>query len=374
LPSGKWKATVSLGYVGGRERQKSKTFDAVNRRTATRIANEFERRFADGRALHGAADKDRTIRAAAEAWLQTIDPTVRPKYHSESRRILERDIYPALGDRPCDRVTVAEIERLWQHRMSGGTSEATIRATAQTLSQVFKKAVRFGWAPANPVKDAHREVYRPPQVQPPSREEVVAILQAAGPEDARLFVVAAGTGLRRGELAAMRVSRLRAGRLHVAEAVSDVLDPDGGLIVKDTKTHATRWVALSPAVERAVAAQLGFLADRGRLRKMDLVDDPFVWSPHPQGLTPPRPDRLSKAFARARAAAGVKGVRLHDLRHFFATQSLAEGHAITTVSGALGHRDSATTLKIYAHPDEVAMSSLPGWVDQALGLTPELGA
>jgi integrase len=70
----------------------------------------------------------------------------------------------------------------------------------------------------------------------------------------------------------------------------------------------------------------------------------------------------------------VKGVRLHDLRHFFATQSLAEGHAVTTVSGALGHRDSATTLKIYAHPDEVAMSSLPGWVDQALGLTPELGA
>jgi integrase len=198
----------------------------------------------------------------------------------------------------------------------------------------------------------------------------VAVLSAAGPENARLFVVAAGTGLRRGELAAMRVSRLRAGRLHVVEAVSDVLDPDGGLIVKDTKTHAARWVALSPAVERAIAVQREHLADRARARRMALCDDPFVWSPHPEALTPPRPDHLSKAFAKARKAAGVKGVRLHDLRHFFATQQLADGHAITTVSGALGHRDSATTLRIYAHPDEAAMDAMAGGVDRWLGLGP----
>jgi integrase len=375
LSPGRWKATVSLGRVDGRERQKSWTFDARTPTIAKRLAAAWEERLlADGRALYGAADKDHTVQAAGEAWLATIDRSTRPKYHAESRRILERDVYPVLGARPCDRVTVADVERLWRYRHEDGTSEATLRATAQALSQVFKVAVRLGWTSANPVKDAYRPVYRPPQVQPPSRAEVVAVLQAAGPEDARLFVVAAGTGLRRGELAAMRVSRLRAGRLHVAEAVSDVLDGDGEIIVKDTKTHAARWVALSPAVERAIAAQLEHLASRARKIGLPLAEDPFVWSPHPAGLTPPRPDRLSKAFAKARQAAGVKGVRLHDLRHFFATQSLAEGHAVTTVSGALGHRDSATTLKIYAHPDEVAMGALPGWVDRALGLAPELEA
>jgi integrase len=205
---------------------------------------------------------------------------------------------------------------------------------------------------------------------------MLAILAASNGQNQRALIVAAGTGLRRGELAAMRVSKLRAGRLIVDSAVSSVEDPgnDWLPIVKDTKTHAARAVPLSPAVERAIAVQLEFLARRSKRVALPLDEDPWIWSPHPRAATPPAPQIFSNAFRRAMQRAGLKGYSLHDLRHFFATQSLAEGHAITTVSGALGHRDSATTLKIYAHPDEVAMSSLPGWVDQALGLTPELEA
>ncbi len=52
---------------------------------------------------------------------------------------------------------------------------------------------------------------------------------------------------------------------------------------------------------------------------------------------------------KLRNRAGLPGVRLHDLRHFVATRMLAAGVPVPTVSGRLGHANSATTLNVYSH-------------------------
>ena len=52
---------------------------------------------------------------------------------------------------------------------------------------------------------------------------------------------------------------------------------------------------------------------------------------------------------RLRARIGLEDVRLHDLRHFVATQLLGAGVDVRTVAGRLGHRNAATTLNVYAH-------------------------
>lgn len=377
---GQWIIRAYLGHARGadgkrRPVQRRRRIEARTKSIALREAQAWEAKLrADGRALSAYQAKDRSVAAAARAWLATIDPATRPKTHAEATRIVDRVILPVLGHVNAGQVSVADVEALWRWMADQGKSPRTVKAAADTLSQVFKVAVRYGWASSNPVRDAWRETYSAPQVTPPSRDDVVAVLRAAPPVDQRLFVVAAGTGMRRGELAGMRLSRLRPGRMVVDAAVSDVVDADGRPIVKDTKTHQVRTVALSPAVEQAVRLQVQHVADRARLHGVELVDDPFLWSLAASCGIPPRPNYLTKQFQRACRDAGVKGTTLHDLRHFFATQSLAEGHAIPTVSGALGHRDSATTLKIYAHADEAAMSALPGWVDEALRLTPELEA
>ena len=67
------------------------------------------------------------------------------------------------------------------------------------------------------------------------------------------------------------------------------------------------------------------------------------------GLDPWRPGYATLAFGRLRDELGLEGVRLHDLRHFNATNLLANGTDIRTVSGRLGHADASTTLNIYAH-------------------------
>jgi len=81
----------------------------------------------------------------------------------------------------------------------------------------------------------------------------------------------------------------------------------------------------------------------------DLMAGAFVFSSRPDGAKPWLPNWLTKRFIAARCAAGLPHFRLHDLRHFMATQMLAAGVPIATVSQRLSHARASTTLNVYAH-------------------------
>lgn len=70
---------------------------------------------------------------------------------------------------------------------------------------------------------------------------------------------------------------------------------------------------------------------------------------NPTAHGPGGPNYVTLAFGRLRDELGLTGLRLHHLRHFSATQLLALGVDIRTVSGRLGHAKASTTLDIYAH-------------------------
>jgi len=67
------------------------------------------------------------------------------------------------------------------------------------------------------------------------------------------------------------------------------------------------------------------------------------------GSTAWKPNRVTKAFARHRRAAGLRAFRLHDLRHFMANEMLNAGVPLVIVSRRLDHRRVSTTLDRYAH-------------------------
>jgi integrase len=67
------------------------------------------------------------------------------------------------------------------------------------------------------------------------------------------------------------------------------------------------------------------------------------------GNEPFRPDYLTSFFIKVRNAAGASEVRLHDLRHFTATQLIGAGVDVRTVAGRLGHSDPSLTLRVYGH-------------------------
>jgi integrase len=80
-----------------------------------------------------------------------------------------------------------------------------------------------------------------------------------------------------------------------------------------------------------------------------LADDAFMFSGRADGSSPWLPNRTTKRFVAARLGAGLSHFRLHDLRHFMATQMLAAGVPIVTVSQRLSHARASTTLNVYAH-------------------------
>jgi len=124
---------------------------------------------------------------------------------------------------------------------------------------------------------------------------------------------------------------------------------DDGLVEKDTKTHAARRVSLDRTTVAAMTAHRARAEERARLCEHELDRRAFVFSNEVDGSGCWYPDSVSRAFARLCRKAGIKGVRMHDLRHYVATRLLSEGVDVRTVAGRLGHRNASTTLNVYSH-------------------------
>jgi len=87
----------------------------------------------------------------------------------------------------------------------------------------------------------------------------------------------------------------------------------------------------------------------GRLAAEELGPDAFIFSPYVDCSLPFRPDNVTNFFIRVRDDLKLPNVRLHDLRHFTATQLIGAGVDVRTVAGRLGHTDPSMTLRVYSH-------------------------
>ena len=123
----------------------------------------------------------------------------------------------------------------------------------------------------------------------------------------------------------------------------------GGVVVKDTKSHAARRISLNDDTSAILEVQRDRVKHRAAMRELAFNDDGYVFTTTADGSEPLHPDTITGRFGRVQKRAGLKGIRLHDLRHLHATQLLAAGVPVPTVSGRLGHASSATTLNVYAH-------------------------
>ncbi len=246
--------------------------------------------------------------------------------------------------------------------LRGRYSPKTTREIHNVLHVALRRAVKAGLIAQNPADgaDLPRLDQREPLALSP---EQLARFQAAaaGTELDPLIRLAAATGLRRGELLALRWGDLdwATGRLRVERALYQTAR--GHVGVKPTKTRQARVVTLPPSVLEA----LRFHRERqqqdrdffGPDYRTDL--DLIFATPAGDFL---KPDSVSWTVCDLARRAGLpKGVGLHSLRHTHASALLTAGVPIANVARRLGHRDTHTTARIYAHalPDtDAAVASL----------------
>ena len=238
---------------------------------------------------------------------------------------LRNHILPALGAKPVASVGRAEVAAL--HYGMRETPRAANRAL-MVLSKMFSLSEAWGMAPpgGNPCrfvlryKEGRRERFL---TEDEYRRLGLALreLEAEGPVQARAAAalrLIMLTGCRLGEVLTLRWS--------------DVDRRSGELRLRDAKTGA-RMVPLTPEASQV-------LAGIKRVRR-----SPWVFPAR-------RPDRhlseLTNPWHRARERAEVEDVRIHDLRHSFASRALALGLALPMIGRLLGHTDIGSTAR-YAH-------------------------
>ena len=129
---------------------------------------------------------------------------------------------------------------------------------------------------------------------------------------------------------------------------SSVVQVGSVLELKDTKTHQRRTVALDPTTVASLRSHLARSEELAAKFEAKVEGGSFVFSDVPGGGEPVPPNRLSQAWIRLAASCGVDA-RLHDLRHFQASALIDAGESIATVAARLGHGDTSTTLRVYAH-------------------------
>lgn len=350
---GSWGFVVDVGTgPDGRRRQVRRGGFAT--KAAAEVAltqlrsTRDEGTFTDSRGL--------TVGNYLTSWLarKVSAAELRPTTARSYRQHLDGYLLPHLGRLPLGGLRVRHVDQLLDHiRKANATSPrpvgpATQRRVIATLRSALGDAVSdrlISWNPASHAKIARATR---PKVAPWTAPEVSAFLDAvAGERDAALWHLAAFTGLRRGELAGLRWTdvELDVARLVVREAAAQV---GYSVVYGPPKTASGERVVdlddVTVAVLRAhraaqAAERLAWgpaYADSGRVFTRENGE-----ALHPETVT--------RRFARLVAAAGLRRVRLHDLRHGFASLALAAGVPLAVISKRLGHSSIAITSDTYSH-------------------------
>ena len=159
------------------------------------------------------------------------------------------------------------------------------------------------------------------------------------------LTLAATTGARRGQLLALRWIDvdLVEGSLSIQRSLMEGLD---GPLLVPTKTRRLYRVALDAASLELLRRQYQATSTDGGVITSE---NRFVVISDMAGTRPWSPNFVTKRFIRVRRAAGLGHFRLHDLRHFMATQMLDAGVPVPIVAARLCHARASTTLNVYAH-------------------------
>lgn len=311
---------------------------------------------ATGQGVRVQDQRKTTVADYLQAWLERKKDAgrFRPSTALNTHQHLRDYWIPLLGHYRLSDLTVDDVDRALatlrkQSSRPKPLSAESVRRIHATLRAALNDAVRRRVLPYNPAALAELEPTRRPKVRPWEPDELGAFLDhAAAHRLGVLYEVLAMTGLRRGEVVGLRWGDIDLDRrvLWVRQSVVQV-GYDSVVGTPKTASGEDRRVDLDKAtVGSLIAHRLRQDADRAVLG--EAYEDNDLVFPRADGAYL-KPEVVSKTFDKLVAAAGLRKVRLHDLRHGQASIMLAAGVDMTVVSKRLGHSGIRITSDTYTH-------------------------
>jgi integrase len=302
-----------------------------------------------------------TLGEFAREWLVTIRPTIRPSTHYSYERNLTLHVLPQLDSVQLRHIDAGVLNGLYARLLAdgrknyagGGLSPRSVQYIHAIIHRLLRDAVKWKRLVRNPAEDADPpkataiEGSRPESITWTADELRTFLDKARTSRFSAAYHLIATTGLRRGEALGLRWKDLDLddGKIKVRQTV---------IAIKHTVTISTpktekgrRTVTLDKGTVTALREHRKRQAAERLLMGAGWTDNDLVFC-HPDG-TVLHPERFSRGFLETVARIGLPRIRLHDLRHGWATLALQAGVHPKVVQERLGHANIGITLDTYSH-------------------------
>lgn len=300
------------------------------------------------------APQDLTVGQWLDRWIEAHAVTLKPSTAKSYRDNIDRYLRPSIGGERLQALSPSRLSMafkdLYEHGGKSGRplSPRTVEFARAVLRRALQDAVIDRVLEVNPVVGTKRPKVTKPKHATWTGAQLRTFLD--GLEETErwgpLWMLAAATGMRRGEVLALRWEDVDLDKalVHVERSVTQVQQQR---LYVTPKNHERRDVAIDGrtcAVLRSWRkAQMAERLEWGPAYRND-DDLVFTW----EDGRPVLPDYVTKAFSTRLASLDLPRLKLHELRHTHATLLLREGVPVHVVAKRLGHKDPSVTLNVYA--------------------------
>ena len=339
-------------WADGKQRSKSfKERDAARRFKAVLEGDMVNGSYIDPRA--GTV----TLASFAQETLTALMLDVRPSTRERMKSIYKVHIEPEFGHMPLTAITGRDIGD-WMVRMGAQSSAGTVRKNVHVLRRLLDHAVNCGLLRANPAATVRLPAEVKNEQKYLTQTQALHLAETVHPRFRAMVLVAVFGGLRFGEVVALQ-------RQHINPATNTVHVKRTAVEIGNQLTYGpprTRTSVRVVTLPRSIMAEL-----------VTHMDTYGVDSPDSLLFTGQRGKAISRNnwyrhyWTPATEAAGLPGLRFHDLRHTFVALWVHLGRNAKEVSKAAGHSSVAFTLDRYGHLYETDHDGLADELDQLLG-------
>lgn len=321
-----------------------------DKETADKTAKDIRRKLATGEYELKAETEDATpkFRKLADEWLENDIKVLRKSATYERySHMLKKHILPVFGGKHLNVITRGDVKDFLLKKIKAGYAAKSVTLMRDVIGGVFNYAIDKEIVQESPVKGVTKRLDlkrdRSKEVDPLDRQETDIFLQACQkqiPEYHLFFYTALRTGLRLGELLALKWGDIDLNSKYMRVRRSYKLGK-----FSEPKNHKGRRVDLSDQLVKEIKAHKAKEKQKGL--KLGLGDAPeLVFN---RNGKPIEQNYIRRVFKRVLDKAGLREIRLHDLRHTYASQLLSLGESPMYVKEQLGHHSIQLTVDTYGH-------------------------
>ncbi len=365
---GKWYV-----FVNHEGKRKAKCI-GPSRELAEQVRRQLEAKLALGDlSLFDSGEKTQAFGSYADKWLKSYARVECKTSTADGYEgVIEQYLRPRFGNRALDQIKRDDIKAMINELIAKELSRNTVRNALCVIRGIFNEAIEAGIVEVNPAarlgrftRTAKTAEVKGIALTPAEADQFLQAAKEICPEYHPLFLMALRAGLRRGELVAVQWGDIQFGK--------DENDPNRFMVVRHnyvrrehttTKSKKSRRVDMSRELRRAlIELRDKRLLDSFLAGKNDISELVFL---SPDGAILDPDNLYHRYFQPVLTKAGLRKIRLHDLRHSFGSLLIQSGASIVYVKEQMGHSSIQVTVDTYGHLIPGANVSFVDRLDEAV--------